>query len=117
MLIIAADLAVPPLGDLLEAGTTNFAPRHIPWPPQLNPPPRTWTAPWAAFVRGCAIAYTTLETAYAAFVTFWAPVLSTSDRYLTVNRPGNGDRPDACPRDPSRYVSLRVARRQPLLPY
>ena len=82
MLIIAADLAVPLLGVLLDACTTTFALRHTLWPPQLDPPPSIWTAPWAAFVRDYPITYPTLETAYRALLTFWAPVLSDSGRNL-----------------------------------
>jgi hypothetical protein len=82
MLIIAADLPVPPLGELLNTCTTTFALRHTPWPPRLGAPPKTWTVPWAGFVRDYAITYTTLDGAYTALTAFWEQVLSISDPSL-----------------------------------
>ena len=77
MLIIAAQLRVPPLAELAGACQTTFALRHTQWPPSLNPPPPAWARPWGGFVRDYHIPFATLANAYAALVAFWTPALTT----------------------------------------
>jgi len=68
MLIIAAQLRVPPLAELAGACQTTFALRHTQWPPSLNPPPPAWARPWGGFVRDYHIPFASLADAYAALV-------------------------------------------------
>ena len=75
MLLIATDLALPTLDGLTDACAITFALRNTTWPPQLKPPPPTWTRPWAGFVRDYGIGFPTLDDAYQALNTFWQPVL------------------------------------------
>jgi hypothetical protein len=56
MLVIAADLRVPPLLELARACSFTFALRDTPWPPRLSPPPVSWARPWSGFVRDYGIA-------------------------------------------------------------
>ncbi|MGH3545987.1 MAG: nucleotidyl transferase AbiEii/AbiGii toxin family protein [Mycobacteriales bacterium] len=82
MLVIAAELYVPPLVELSSACRTTFALRRTPWPPSLGPPPVAWNKPWFGFVRDYDITFRTLTEAYAALTAFWAPVFSGSKSSL-----------------------------------
>lgn len=75
MLLIAADLTLPPLRDLTGACTETFALRSTAWPPRLAPPPNAWAGPWAGFVRDYGITFPSLEEAYDALTAFWQPVI------------------------------------------
>jgi len=77
MLVIAAQLRVPPLAELAGACQTTFALRRTPWPPSLKPPPAAWAQPWGGFVRDYHIPFASLADAYAALVAFWTPALTT----------------------------------------
>jgi hypothetical protein len=80
MLLIATDLTIPTLGDLVDACATTFALRETPWPPQrLNPPPLTWIGPWSGFVRDYGTRFLTLDSAYQALTAFWQPALSFTE--------------------------------------
>jgi len=80
MLLIAADLPVPPLGELADACATTFLLRDTTWPPNLIAPPCTWSRPWAGFVRDYGIGFATLTDAYIGLVAFWGPVLTSVGR-------------------------------------
>jgi hypothetical protein len=79
VLLIAADVPVPALGELADACTATFVRRETLWPPSLDPPPTSWAAPWAGFVRDYGIAFVELADAYAALTAFWQPVLVGAD--------------------------------------
>ncbi len=76
MLIIAADLPVPPLTELGEACAATFTLRATRWPPILTAPPGSWARPWAGFVRDYGIGFTDLSDACTALAAFWSPVLT-----------------------------------------
>lgn len=78
MLLIATDLVLPTAGSLTDACATTFALRNTTWPPQLAPPPDTWTRPWTGFVRNYGIGFPTLDDAYQALNTFWQPLLDAT---------------------------------------
>jgi len=93
MLLIAADLPVPPLGELAEACATTFLLRDTTWPPNLVAQPGTWSRPWAGFVRDYGIGFVTLTDAYLGLVAFWGPVLTSVGAPDAGNPlPGPGDR-------------------------
>lgn len=75
MLLIAAELPMPSLGDLTEACIATFELRTTAWPPTLNPPPVGWEQPWSSFVRDYGAPFATLEEAFSALAAFWGPVL------------------------------------------
>ncbi len=82
MLITAADLQVPALGELLDVCVDTFARRITPWRPIVPRPPLSWAQPWAGFVSDYGIAFATLPDAYAALSSFWQPLLDADDRLL-----------------------------------
>ena len=79
MLLIAEELSVPPLGELVDVCVQTFGLRHTPWPPTLAMPPESWAAPWAGFVRDYGSQFGGLSLAFAALEGFWGPLLGHSD--------------------------------------
>lgn len=75
MLLIAEELRVPPLGELMDVCFQTFGLRDTPWPPTLATPPESWATPWAGFVRDYGSRFGELNSAFAALEAFWGPLL------------------------------------------
>lgn len=83
MLVMARSLPLPASDELHDAVTATFELRATSLPTTLPVPPAQWQRTWAGYVRDYSIPWTNLDSAYAALVQLWAPVLAPPARPQT----------------------------------